>query len=150
MSRPRDLSSASSAPRCTSAADKVAVAVVVANGGTSWVYPRGVFPAQSAPRAGGRDWLYPPSPPLSCSSVPPVADAQGDSYTSSLATPELRRNGRLAADRRDSGKMAQCRKATFPPKLAKVFLSELESLLEDSFTRQSNQVPLPTIAPHSC
>ena len=24
------------------------------------MFPRGVFPAQSAPRAGGRDWLYPP------------------------------------------------------------------------------------------
>ena len=58
MSRPRDLSSASSAPRCTSAADKVAVAVVVANGGTSWVYPRGAFPAQSAPRAGGTGFTH--------------------------------------------------------------------------------------------
>ena len=79
------------------------------------------FPAQSAPRAGGRDWLYPPGPPLSCTSVPPVADAQGDSYTSSLATLELRKNGRLAAGRRDSGRIAQCRKATFPPNCWKSF-----------------------------
>ena len=134
MSRSWDLGSASVAPRCSSVAVTVAVVVAVAQ----WWHHMGVslwgFPAQSAPRAGGRDWLYPPGPPLSCTSVPPVADAQGDSYTSSLATPELRRNGRLAADRRDSGKMARCRKATFPPKLAKVFLTELESLLEDSFT----------------
>ena len=112
----------------------MAVAVAVARwrhlvGVASWGFSRAVSPQT---RLSGL--ALPTRSPISCSSVPPVADAQGDSYTSSLATPELRRNGRLAADRRDSGKMAQCRKATFPPNLAKVFLSGLESLLEDSFT----------------
>ena len=134
MSRPRDLSSASLAPRCTSVAVKVAVAVAVAQwrhlvGVSSWGFSRAV-----SPQSWRSGLALPTMPALSCSSVPPVADAQGDNYTSSLATPELRRNGRLAADHRDSGKMARCRKATFPPKLAKVFLTELESLLEDSFT----------------
>ena len=131
MSRPRDLSSTSLAPRCTSEAVKVAVAVAVAPRGCFLV---GFFPRSQPPELAVGTGFTHQAPPLSCSSVPPVADAQGDSYTSSLATPELRRNGRLAADRRDSGKMARCRKATFPPKLAKVFLTELESLLEDSFT----------------
>ena len=116
MSRPRDLSSASSAPRCTSAADKVAVAVVVANGGTSWVYPRGVFlPRSRPPELAGL--ALPTRSALSCSSVPRVGGAQRDSYTTFLATPELRRNGRLAAGRRDSGKMARCRKANFPAQI---------------------------------
>ena len=118
MSRPRDLSSASLAPRCTSEAVKVAVAVAVAQwqhlvGVSSWVF----FPRSQPPELAVGTGFTHQAPPLSCSSVPPVADAQGDSYTSSLATPELRRNGRLAADRRDSGKMARCRKADFPAQI---------------------------------
>jgi len=58
VSLPRDLSNASSAPRCTSAAGNVAVAVVVANGGTSCGTSWGSFPAQLAPRAGGTGFTH--------------------------------------------------------------------------------------------
>ena len=120
MSRPRDLSSASSAPRCTSAADKVAVAVVVANGGTSWVYPRGCFPAQSAPRAGGTGFTHQiRAQLLKCPSGRRCAERQLYDFSSHSGAAQKRplRCGppRLRQDGCDVGRQ------TFPPKLAKVF-----------------------------
>ena len=149
MSRPRDLSSASSAPRCTSAADKVAVAVVVANGGTSWVYPRGCFPAQSAPRAGGTGFTHQiRAQLLKCPSGRRCAERQLYDFSSHSGAaqkrpprcgpPRLRQDGAMS-----EGKLSR-------PNWLKSFLSELESLLGDSFTHKSNQVPSPTIAPHPC
>ena len=58
MSRPRDPSHASSAPGCTSAAGNVAVAVVVASGGTTCGTSWGSIPAQLAPRAGGTGFTH--------------------------------------------------------------------------------------------
>ena len=120
MSRPRDLSHASSAPRCTSAAGNVAVAVVVANGGTSCGTSWGFLPRSRPPELAGL--ASPTRSALSCSSVPRAGGAQRDSYTTFLATPELRRHGRLAAGRRDSGKMAVSEGKLSRPNWVKSFL----------------------------
>ena len=134
----------------------VAVAVHVAQwrhlvGVSTWGFSRAVGPQT---RLTGL--ALPTSSAISCWSVPPVADAQRHSYT--LATPELRRNGRC-----DSGKMAlpplrSCAEtaAATPAKWRNVgrqlalptsFLSGLELLMEDTALIPPGS--LPAIAPHS-
>ena len=95
-----------------------------------------VLPTRSPTQlhSAGWDWFYPPDPQLSCTCGPPVADAQADSYTSSLAAPGCAEDGRFTRGplrlRQDSTML----KGNFPAQTLKVCLWGSESLLEDSFT----------------
>ena len=120
MSRPRDPSHASSAPGCTSAAGNVAVAVVVASGGTTCGTSWGSIPAQLAPRAGGTGFTHQVRAQLlQCPSGRRCAERQLYDFSShsgaAQTRPPLCGPPRLRQDGCDVGRQ------TFPPKLAKVF-----------------------------
>ena len=83
-----------------------------------------VLPTRSPTQlhSAGWDWFYQPDPQLSCTcSPPPVADAQADSYTSSPVAPDCAETAASHAGCSDSGRTAQCWKATFPLKRWKSF-----------------------------
>ena len=134
MSRPWDLSSASLAPRCTSEAVKVAVAVAVAQwrhlvGVSSWGFSRAVSPQS------WRSGLALPTRSAAqlhkCSSGRRCAGRQLYVF-SSYSGAAQKRPPRCGPPRlRQDSTMSE---GNFPAQLLEVFLSGPESLLEDSFT----------------
>ena len=148
VSRPRDLSHASSAPGCTSAAGNVAVAVVVANGGTSCGTSWGSFPAQLAPRAGGTGFTHQVRAQLlQCPSGRRCAERQLYDFSSHSGAAQTRPPLCGPPRLRQDGVVSEGRLSR--PNWVKSFLGAGITTGGQLYPL-ARQVPSLTIAPHPC